>query len=148
MPGRNLQHPRHRLRDVVGLLVALVALLQPSDAAARWLMVRPGTGYAKASSLLPGQAPSATATGLSVVTVRWPSTTFTNGVAAPGYQVSRYNPVTGQAASVLAGCAGVVQATSCVESGVPTGAWSYAVTPVAGSWQGTMSGKSASVIVL
>jgi hypothetical protein len=148
MPGRELQHPRHCLRHVVVLLVALVALLQPGDAAARWLMIRPGTGYARASSLLPGQTPSATATGLSVVTVHWPSTTFANGAVAPGYQVSRYSAVTGQAAGVLAGCAGVVQTTSCVESGVPTGAWNYAVAPVAGSWQGTMSGKSASVVVL
>jgi hypothetical protein len=147
MPGCNLQHPRHRLRHVLALLVMLAALMETNDAIASWVVNRPGTGYAKASSLLPGQTASATATGLSVVTVHWPPSAFANGVAATGYQVSRYNAVTGQAAFVLAGCAGVVQGTSCSESGVPTGVWNYAVSPVAGSWQGARGGKSGSVVV-
>jgi hypothetical protein len=81
------------------------------------------------------------------VTVSWSASTFAGGGAVAGYVVRRYDTL-GAAQTVGASCSGVVSGTSCTESGVPTGTWTYTVTPAQGNWRGAESPQSASVIVL
>ena len=101
-----------------------------------------GNGAAAASSVNQGATPTASATG-STVTVSWAPTTLANGQAVSGYLVKRYDAGTQAAQTILSACTGTIAATSCVESNVPNGSWTYAVTPVlATSWQGPESAKS------
>ena len=106
-----------------------------------------GSGAATASGVNQGATPTANATG-STVTVSWTATTLANGQAVSGYVVKRYDAVTQAAQTILSACTGTIATISCVESGVPNGSWTYAVTPVfATNWQGVESTKSATVVV-
>ncbi len=44
-------------------------------------------------------------------------------------------------------CSGTLSGTSCTETGVPSGTWRYAVTPVLAGWTGAESALSASVTI-
>ena len=132
-------------------LAAAVALTVVAGAAwAYWSAgsVPGGNGAAAASSVNQGATPSASVNAQSV-TVSWAATTLANGQPVTGYVVKRYDSITQAAQTVLAGCAGTVTGTSCVENNVPTGLWRYSVTPVVGTnWQGAESAKSSAVTVL
>ncbi len=64
-----------------------------------------------------------------------------------GYTVIRYNVA--NAPQVVGGtCAGLVAATTCTETGVPTGTWTYSITPrIATNWIGAESARSSSLAV-
>ena len=82
------------------------------------------------------------------VTVEWGTSTLSNGNPVDGYVVRRYDAGTAALQTTLAGCAGSVTATSCVESGVPAGQWKYSVTPVfATNWEGPEGLKSGTATV-
>jgi hypothetical protein len=81
------------------------------------------------------------------VTVTWTASTFAGGTPVPGYVVRRFDSLTQAEATVLPACSGIVSGTSCVESGVPVGSWTYTVTPAAGTWRGAQSAQSAAVVV-
>jgi hypothetical protein len=128
-------------------LFAAAVVLGAGTGLAGWQPAGSGIGSV-GSKTMPG--PGATPTG-SVsshdVTVSWAASTFAGGGAVPSYVVKRYDAVLGTVQTVAAGCSGLVSATSCVESGVPTGTWKYSITPAAGTWRGTEGAQSAAIIV-
>ena len=119
-------------------IAALVALAGPAVAA--WSTSGDGAA-AGAASTMPGGAAPTVAAGGADVRVSWPAATFPNGAPVEGYVIHRYD-ANGSPAGVGAACAGIVTTTSCTESGVPSGAWTYTDTPVQGGWTGQESGAS------
>jgi hypothetical protein len=134
-----------RLRSVL-LFVAAVAVAFPGGAAGAWVLMRSGSGAAKAKTLGSGNAPSASVSGRRV-TLSWTASSFTTGGAVPGYLVRRYNAVTGVGQGAANGCSGTITVLTCSESSVPAGSWQYTVTPAAGNWRGPESAKSALVVI-
>jgi len=130
------------------MLIGAAALALPGHGDAAWSVAHAGSG-ATGSKTMPAAngAPSGSASSHDV-TVSWSASQFAGGGNVPGYVVRRYDAVTNALQATLAACSGIVGATSCVEHAVPTGTWKYTVTPAAGSWRGTESAQSATVIVL
>jgi hypothetical protein len=127
---------------------ATVALALAGPSAAAWSGSAGGGGKAAATTMGAGQTPSATAPLLSSnVTVSWSRATFGNGAIVQGAIVRRYNSVTGTEAAVGGGCSGIRSGTSCTESGVTPGSWTYSITPAQGAWRGGESAHSAAVTV-
>lgn len=85
---------------------------------------------------------------LGTVNLSWSASSFSGGGPVPAYVVRRFNGITGTEAAVGGGCAGLVAATSCSESGVLPGSWRYTVTPAAGAWRGGQSAQSAAILVI
>jgi hypothetical protein len=80
-----------------------------------------------------GSAPAASASGLPV-TVSWPAAQFPNGDTVEGYTLIRADAA-GTTYTVGGTCAGVVTATTCVET-VQPGSWTYTDTPIQDLWTG------------
>jgi len=72
---------------------------------------------------------------------------LSSGAPVAGYIINRYNALNGAAATVGAGCSGIVTTTTCTELSVPSGSWIYTDTPVQLSWMGTPSPASAAITV-
>jgi len=108
-----------------------------------------GNGAAAATSVSQGATPTTSAAnGASTVVVTWVARTLATGQAVSGYQVNRYPTGSSTAQTMLSACIGTINALTCTESNVPTGAWQYTVTPVfASNWRGLESAKSATVTV-
>ncbi|MEA2300767.1 MAG: hypothetical protein QOE44_1302, partial [Solirubrobacteraceae bacterium] len=105
-------------------------------------------GASTAASVNQGATPTASAAPGRTVAVAWGAATLSNGHAVDGYIVKRYDAGSGVAQTVLSGCSGTISTTSCTETGVPSGAWKYSVTPViATNWQGAESLKSGTATV-
>ena len=131
----------------IAFLLAICLTLSAATAWAFWTAgsVLGGYGAAAVSSVSQGATPTGSVAG-SAVTVAWAPTTLTTGQAVSGYVVKRYSGSTAQ--TILTACTGTITSTSCVESNVPTGVWTYSVTPVfATNWAGVESAKSANVLV-
>ena len=106
-----------------------------------------GSGAAAASTVGAGATPTAVASGTSV-TVSWSASVLSNGTAVSGYVIKRYNASTLALQTTGSGCAGSITALTCTENAVPTGAWSYSVTPLfASNWVGGESAMSPAVVV-
>jgi hypothetical protein len=120
------------------------SLVVVPTAAGGWTI--PGGGAAAARGLVmpQGATPTASATGTDVF-VSW--STVTVGGAVVRYTVRRFDASSGAVSTVGSSCSGTVTGTSCTESGVSSGTWRYAVTPVVAGWIGTESYRSASVSV-
>ncbi len=105
-----------------------------------------GNGRGVAATVNQGDSPTVTApTGVDVI-VDWDATTLSDGGAVAGYRIKRYHAGTDVLQTILASCTGVVAATSCTETSVPTGSWKYTVTPVIGTnWVGAESVKSSAI---
>jgi YVTN family beta-propeller protein len=103
-----------------------------------------GNGAAAASSVNQGATPTATVAGANV-TVNWAASTLASGQAVSGYTVKRYSGSTAQ--TIQTSCNGTITFTTCVENNVPTGIWTYSVTPVLANWVGVESPKSSNVVV-
>jgi hypothetical protein len=135
------------LRRRMTATLALCALLSALTAAA-WAYwsatATPGSlGAAVAATVGQGATPTATAAAGRKVTVSWGASTLSSGQPVGGYVVKRYDAGSGALQTTLAGCAGTISATSCVETSVPPGQWKYAVTPVLGTnWRGAEGLKS------
>lgn len=127
-------------------LIALALAVAPSASAA-WSSGGAGAGAAAARSLPGGNPPSGSAL-LGTVTLSWSASTFDGGGPVPSYVIRRFNALTGTEATVGNGCSGLVSATSCVESGVMPGSWTYTVTPAAGAWRGGQSAQSSAILVV
>ncbi len=137
---------RRRILATVGA-AALVLTLNTGVAWATWSAgsVTGGSGAAAATTVDPGQTPSAVASG-SDVTITWSASTLATGDAASGYRVNRYPATDPTAQTVLAGCAGVITTLTCTETGLPDGRWIYTITPLVGTfWTGAESAPSESV---
>src|SRR5690349_2652318 len=133
---------RRRIAAAAALCVALAA----SAAAWSYWSATAGSGSlggAVAASVHQGPTPTAAGQAGRKVDVSWGASTLSNGHAVDGYLVKRYDAVTAVLQTTLAGCAGTIAATTCLESGVPAGSWKYTVTPVlAANWRGTEGLKS------
>jgi Bacterial Ig domain len=137
------------LASIAGLLIVGAA-----PAGAYWRSGGSGGGQAPVDTLPAADQPSASAS-VDTVTVQWPQTTFRGsalgGYGAGGYILRRYPATGGAAVTPNGGCgttiSGAAGTLSCQETGVPTGSWTYTVTPVLGSWTGGESPSSASVTV-
>jgi hypothetical protein len=124
----------------------LLTLAPDSAALAAWSAQGSGSGAGAAAVMPTGSAPTGRASGTSV-TIIWPAATMPSGTAVAGYVISRINTATGSAATVGAGCGGVVTATTCTETSVPAGSWAYTDTPVEVNWSGGQSAESATIVV-
>jgi hypothetical protein len=150
MTTATISQPRHlsvpaRWRRTVLIALAAIALVLVGGAAwSYWLVTATAgsAGAALATSVNAGATPTANVSG-STVTVSWSASTLANGMAVTGYEVRRYNSSTLAQQTILSACTGVVTATTCTESAVPTGTWRYTVTPVfSTNWRGTESAMS------
>jgi hypothetical protein len=140
---------RRSLASSVATGAALTAVFGAANPALASWSPQSGSGQTSvlARTLPAGGMPTATVSG-TTVNVSWPSTVVAPGVPVSGYRVTRYDPSTGAAQTVLASCAGVLTSTSCAENGVPAGSWRYTVRPVQGNlWTGTESATGAAVTV-
>ncbi len=138
---------RWRLASLLGFCLILGATV---SAWAFWSGGSSSTsdGGAVAASVNQGATPTATAAPGRTVSVSWGASTLTNGHAVSGYVIKRYNAGTGVVQTTLPGCAGTITGTSCTESGVPAGQWTYTVTPViATNWQGPQ-GLASGVVTI
>ena len=111
-----------------------------------------GNGHALAGVLPTGATPSLSIASRTA-TVSWAQSTVNGSLlgqlTAGGYSVSRYEeddpgtpiPAGGTCSGVLSGASDPV---TCTESGLPTGRWTYTVTPLLHSWTGGESAPSAS----
>lgn len=128
-------------------IVVLTMLLTCGTAWAYWNLDARGLGAATATTVNRGAQPSGTAVD-GTVTVTWAASTLSNGDTVDGYTVTRYDSATLAPQTVLSSCNGTVAAATCTESGVPSGSWVYAVTPLVGQhWRGAESLRSAPVVV-
>lgn len=146
----------HRIRRAAGILgltgalgalgVAL-AVVAPSSADAFWTSTTntSSSGAASTTTVEQGATPTATVQNQNSVVVAWAATGMTNGVAATGYTVTRFDS-SNAAQTVLAGCSGVITALTCTETGVPDGAWTYRVTPQYRNWRGEPSEASSTAL--
>jgi hypothetical protein len=133
---------RHKIAGAAALCGVLVA---SAVAWAYWSATAgsDSLGGAVAAAVTQGATPTAAAQAGRNVDVSWGASTLSNGHAVDGYLVKRYDAVTAVLQTTVSGCAGTVAATSCLESGVPSGSWKYTVTPVlAANWRGAEGLKS------
>jgi hypothetical protein len=132
---------------VAVVVVAGLLLGGATPALASWYAVQsgPGTGGASAGSVLQAATPTVSVSGKNTVAVSWSASTLSTGGAVDGYTVSRYSS-SGALATVQNGCAGALTSTSCTETGVPDGTWTYTVAGRFHNWTGPQSAKSASVL--
>jgi hypothetical protein len=131
------------------LIVSVTAVLPLCFAPASvgsWLATSTPTGdaTAHATSLSPGSQPTATLSGVDVL-VSWPPSTA--GAPVSGYEVRSYNASSGTPRTVGANCAGVIVATTCIETGMTAGTWRYTVVPRLASWIGVESPRSTATFV-
>lgn len=119
------------------LAVAMLVVAAPAQGS--WNTGSEGGGgesYSKARSLGTVATPTVNVVGRAV-DISWSAPA---GVAPDGYIVKRYDGAD-QSQPIGASCSGTVSATSCTESAVPPGTWTYRVTAARGaSWRG---GESA-----
>ena len=133
---------RSRLLSIVGALTAL-AVVAIAPASAYWTSSGTGSGLGATGTLAPPTSVSVPASGSSPVPVGW--TASASGVTPTGYYVTRTRDgvtmaACGSSASEL------VTSTSCSDSAVPSGTYTYLVTAVYRSWQ-TSSTASGTVTV-
>jgi hypothetical protein len=104
-----------------------------------------GRGAAGAATVNAGMTPTAVVDG-TAITVSWVASTLSTGEPVTGYLVKRYDATTLALQTTLTGCTGTVTSTTCSETGVLLGSWSYSITPtLAGQWRGAESPKSTPV---
>jgi hypothetical protein len=128
----------------LAMLMAASGLNSVAPAGASWSAGGSGTASSEADTMPSVAQPSARASGSSV-TIQWPDALLPGAVPVAGYLVTRVNATTGAPASVGAGCAGVVAATTCTEVGVPAGSWTYSIVAVQNLWRGSPSAPSTAV---
>lgn len=105
-------------------------------------------GATRATSLPAGPAAQASASGVTSSDV---STTFTPlgpvGGVALEHRVRRYEAPTPATTAATAAGELLCPASPCTTTGVPDGAWVFAVVPGAGQWRGEPGPASSSVLV-
>jgi hypothetical protein len=129
--GSQMKMPRSRLLRVAVALVAALAIA--GGAWAYWTTQGSGTASATAGTL---SAPTnVSASAGSSVSVSWTGSTLSNGTPAQGYYVTRTNTSTSQTAAACdSSPSSLVTDTSCSDTGVPSGTYTYKVTAVHHSW--------------
>jgi hypothetical protein len=128
---------------VVATAVAVTLTTASDRAQAFWGTSGTGAGGAALATLAQAATPTVQVTK-NAVTLGWAAATLSNGIPVTGYTVTRYNS-SNVAQTVLNGCAGTITTTTCTETGVPDGLYTYTVTPVFSSWHGPASARSPQV---
>jgi hypothetical protein len=142
-----MRHTFIRLRVVMGICFALPLVLAfPAPAHAAWVAAGTGTSSGLAYTMPSGAQPIASVRGSSVI-LRWPTALFPDNQAVAGYDIRRFNAVTGSPATVGANCSGTVTTTTCTEMNVSSGTWTYTDSTVQDNWNGNQSAPSAAVTV-
>lgn len=127
---------------IIGSLIVAAAV----PAVASWTTSGAGSGRSAGATVNAATAP-ATAVSGSTVTLTWAASTLSNGAAVTGYTIKRYNAAGTVQQTVAAGtCATLVAGTDCSQTSVPTGSWTYSVTPARSNWLGAESAKAAAVV--
>lgn len=130
-------------RILVAVATFAAAATVAATASADWTSTASGSTLAHAASLPTPDAPSATGGGESAA-VSWQAPSWPG--PAPAYKVTRW---AGDGTSAAAGgsCAGPVTSTSCTDSGVTPGTYTYTVSVVSDPWSGADSAQSAATQV-
>lgn len=125
--------------------VAVFTLSAVAPAGAVWTGDQAGSMSGRATTIPSGPSPTASATGDSV-DLSWATTPLADGADPQGYTVSRYSgDGTGQNAGGT--CAGTVTVTSCADSGVSEGTWTYRIRIVQHGWTGSEGPPSESITI-
>jgi hypothetical protein len=129
------------------VLALLLTSVTPAPALAEWGASSTAPGSGRASAATVNQLPSPTVTqNRNTLTVDWPDSTLSNGVAVTGYTVVRYSAGAAQSQPALAGCSGTLTVSICTETNVPDGLWAYAVTArFSTNWASVESARSQQV---
>jgi hypothetical protein len=134
-------------------LAALAVLVAVGAGSAAWAYLSPGASSGANGAARAGSVNRATGLGLDGgvtptanpdVALRWDAATLASGDPVTGYRITRLDAAD-RAQTTGASCAGDVSGTSCVESGVPDGAWTYRIEARDHRWLGP---ESASLDVL
>jgi hypothetical protein len=135
-----------RIPQALVLVVLTAMALTSSLAHASWVNNGAGFGSSRAVLTGAGSSPTPTTSGRNV-SLTWPTSTYSNGVAVPSYLVQRYNAAGTVVQTIGSGtCAALVTGLTCTESAVPAGSWRYSVTPAVGNWRGAESTKVAATV--
>jgi len=128
---------------VVAIAGVGLAAVNIVTAFAAWHAGASGSGRSGAETVKAQAQPTFTVAGRDV-TVNWTQDTLSDGATKTASSVTRTaSPASGNCVSGSPFAAGT---TTCSDSGLPSGTWSYTVTPVfAGTWHGTAG--TASVVV-
>ncbi len=139
-------HARSFLRAPV-IAISLALMLVAGVAWASWsARSSPGGHGAAAAAAVESGAPPSAVSAVDAVTVTWAASTLSSGAPVAGYFITRYDATTLISRTVATGCAGLITATTCTETGLPDGRWVYTVTPAIGThWIGTASPMSEPV---
>lgn len=139
-----LRGHRRGSRLLTGLLVLLVALVVlAAPAAAFWRSTGSGIGSAATATLTAPTSVTVAPTSLPNVAVNWPAST--SPPTPTGYYITRT-----RAGVTAAACAtsitSTIAGTTCTDTSVPSGTYTYTVTAVYRSWT-AVSSPSGSVVV-
>jgi hypothetical protein len=136
------------VRRLAALPLLFLFLMTSGVAWAYWSAgsVAGSSGTSAAGIVNAGAIPTASVSSSSV-TVSWAASKLSNGTAVSGYTLKRYNSA-GTTAQGMSSCTARIASTSCTETGVPDGSWTYKVTPLLLTyWKGTESPASAVIVV-
>jgi hypothetical protein len=135
---------RTRSRLAVALLCVLT-LGVGALAWAGWTSAAHGSAGARTTTVPAPVAPTASAVAggadASWTAVRVGATTAT------GYAVVRRHVESGTTVPATGGCAGIVTTTTCRDSAIEPGTWTFAVRALLGPWTGPLSPASGPVVV-
>jgi hypothetical protein len=131
-----------RRRSLIKCGVVVLTLLLAAAAVAYWTAGGSGDASATAATLNAPTNVSANASG-STVFVSWTGSTLSNGAAVQDYYVTRTNTST-SATSAACGSSpsSPVSGTSCSDTSVPSGTYTYEVTAVYYSWTAVSAASS------
>lgn len=126
---------------VRGLVVGFVLGAAPV-AMSLWSVPGAGENVATSGSVNAGNPPSSTVSA-GTVTLTWAASTLSTGEPVGGYLVKRYDSAGTIEQTIASGsCASQVSGTTCDETSVPNGTWTYSVTPALNNWRGAESAKT------
>ena len=130
-------------RPIIAVTAASVAAINLVTALAAWHDGASGSARSVAEIVKLQAKPAFTVTGRDVA-VSWTQDTLSDGTHNTASSVTR--TVTPASGNCVSGSPFAAGTTHCSDTGLPSGTWSYTVTPVfAGVWHGTAG--SASVVI-
>lgn len=136
---------RRRLIKTGVAVLALVAVA--ASALAYWTTQGSGSAAATAGTLAAPTNVSASSS-LSTVSVGWTGSSLSNGTPAQGYYVTRTNTSTSATSAACGSSASsLISGTSCSDTNVPDGTYTYKVTAVYHTWTAASSPSSQVTVV-
>lgn len=136
--------PRTRLR-LTSALLCVLTLCCGTLAWAGWTAAAQGTAGSRTAQVPAPAAPEAAPVARGA-DVSWQAVEV-SGQPATGYGVFRRHQETGTTVPATGECAGVVTVTSCRDTGIEPGTWTFTVRALLGGWTGPASSASNAVVV-